>query len=108
MLSSVNHTVRLPRWRKLASYAAQFVTLRFCFGMWWRRAALALNGMVGFQIKTRVAVLSQPTLRHQPLIRATTPRAIHVVDTTSNDRCDKQRDSAQGSNLASYREGDHG
>jgi hypothetical protein len=46
--SSVNHAVRLPRWRKLASYAAQFVTLRFCFGMWWRRAGLALNGMTGF------------------------------------------------------------
>jgi hypothetical protein len=49
--SSLNHTVRLPRWRKLASYAAQFVTLRFCFGMLWRRAALALNGMVESQIK---------------------------------------------------------
>jgi hypothetical protein len=43
--SSLNHTVRLPRWRKPASYAAQFVTLRFCFGMWWRRTALALNGI---------------------------------------------------------------
>jgi hypothetical protein len=28
----------------------EFVTLRFCFGMWWRRAAFALNGMVGAQI----------------------------------------------------------
>src|SRR5271165_3671348 len=45
--SSVNQTVKLPRWRKLASYAAQFVTLRFCLGIWWRRAALALNGMAG-------------------------------------------------------------
>src|ERR1700693_3430519 len=69
--SSLNHTVKLPRCRKLASYAAQFVTLRFCFGMWWRRAALALNGMVGSQIKTGVAVLFQPTPPHQPLIRAT-------------------------------------
>jgi hypothetical protein len=43
--TSVNQTVKLPRWRKLASYAAQVVTLRFCFGMWWRREALALNGM---------------------------------------------------------------
>ena len=45
--SSVNQTVKLPRWRKLASYAAQLVTLRFCLGIWWRRAALALNGMAG-------------------------------------------------------------
>src|SRR4051795_12645566 len=43
--SSLNQIVKLPRWRRLASYAAQFVTLRFCFGMWWRRAVLALwNG----------------------------------------------------------------
>ena len=32
--SSVNQTVRLPRWRKAASYAAEFVRLCFCFGMW--------------------------------------------------------------------------
>jgi hypothetical protein len=31
--SSVNQIVKLPRWRKLASYAAQLVTLRFCFGI---------------------------------------------------------------------------
>jgi hypothetical protein len=43
----VNHTGRLPRWRKLASFAAQSVTLRFCFAMWWRRAAWALNGIAG-------------------------------------------------------------
>jgi hypothetical protein len=30
---------------KLASHATWFVTLRFYFGMWWRRTALALNGM---------------------------------------------------------------
>ena len=36
-----------PRWRQLASYAAQLVTLHFCFGIWWRRAASALNGMMG-------------------------------------------------------------
>ena len=42
MASSVKQTVRLPRWRKLASYARQlrssapseFVTFCFCFGMW--------------------------------------------------------------------------
>src|SRR5215212_6036195 len=43
--SSVNQTVRLPRWRKAASYSAQFVTRRRCLGIWWRRAALALNGI---------------------------------------------------------------
>ena len=32
--SSVNHTVKLPRWRKLASYSGQFVTLCRCRGMW--------------------------------------------------------------------------
>jgi hypothetical protein len=75
--SSVNHTVKLPRCRKLASYAAQFITLRFCFWMWLRHAALALNGMMGSQIKTGVAVPSQPTPRPQPLIRATTPHRPH-------------------------------
>ncbi len=49
--SSLNHTVRLPRWRRLASYAVQFVTLRFCFGMQWRRAASDLNGMSASRIK---------------------------------------------------------
>jgi len=28
-----NHTVRLPRWRRLASYSRQFMTLCFCLGM---------------------------------------------------------------------------
>ena len=40
-------TVRLPRWRRAASYAAQLVTRCRCLGMRWRRAALALNGTVG-------------------------------------------------------------
>ena len=43
--SSVNQTVKLPRRRKLASYADQLVTVRFGFGIWWRPAALALKGM---------------------------------------------------------------
>ena len=29
----MNQTVRLPRWRKLASYARQFMSLCFCLGM---------------------------------------------------------------------------
>ncbi len=32
--SSVNQIVKLPRWRKAASYAAEFMTLRLYFGMW--------------------------------------------------------------------------
>src|SRR3954468_15926569 len=44
MAASENHTVRLPRWRKLASYSRQFITFRFCLGMWWRRSWFSLNG----------------------------------------------------------------
>ena len=47
--SGVNHTVKLPRARKPASYSAQLVTRCRCFGMWWRQAALALNGTAGVQ-----------------------------------------------------------
>ena len=36
LASSLNHSVKLPRWRRLA-LAAQFVTLRVCLGMWWQR-----------------------------------------------------------------------
>lgn len=43
--SSVTHKVRLPRRRRPASYSAQFVTLNFIFGMWWRRFSLCLLGM---------------------------------------------------------------
>ena len=42
--SSENQTVRLPRWLRLASYSAQFVTRYRCLGIRCRRAALALNG----------------------------------------------------------------
>ena len=31
--SSVNHTVKLPRWRRLASYSRQLATLCRCRGM---------------------------------------------------------------------------
>lgn len=44
---SVNHTVKLPRRRRLASYAGQFVTLRCWRGKWWRRSWFGLNGKVG-------------------------------------------------------------
>ena len=42
----VNQTVKLPRWRKAASYSAQFATLCFCLGMRWRRSWFSLNGTV--------------------------------------------------------------
>ena len=29
-----NQIVKLPRWRRAASYAAALVTLRFCLGIW--------------------------------------------------------------------------
>jgi hypothetical protein len=45
--SGVNHTVKLPRARRPASYSAQLVTRCFCLGMWCRRSAFALKGMVG-------------------------------------------------------------
>src|SRR3712207_5771645 len=45
--SGVNQTVRLPRARRPASYAARLVTRCFCLGMWRRRAAFVLNGKRG-------------------------------------------------------------
>src|SRR5215208_8486292 len=48
--SGVNHTVRLPRARKLASYTAQLVTRCRCLGMWRRQAALALNGTAAVRV----------------------------------------------------------
>ena len=36
--SSVNQTVKLPRWCKLASYVRELMTLCFCLGMWRRRS----------------------------------------------------------------------
>src|SRR3954471_2951001 len=47
--SGVNHTVRLPRARRPASYSAQLVTRCRCLGMWRRQAALALNGTAEIQ-----------------------------------------------------------
>src|SRR5215210_7590131 len=47
--SSKNHTVKLPRRRRLSSYSRQFVTLRFCSGMWRRRSWFSLKGKVGIR-----------------------------------------------------------
>ena len=40
--SVVNLTVKLPRWRRLASYARQFMTLCFCLGTRWQRCWFSL------------------------------------------------------------------
>ena len=54
--------VRRPRRRKPASYAAHFVTLRLCFGMWWRHLALALKGTAAIrgQDRDRLSTRSYP------------------------------------------------
>jgi hypothetical protein len=39
----------------LAVPDVQHIPLRFCFGMWRRRSAMALNGMVGSRIRKRKA-----------------------------------------------------
>ncbi len=45
--SAENHTMRLPRARRPASYSAQLVTRCRCFGMQCLRSAFALNGKRG-------------------------------------------------------------
>src|SRR3954462_10983620 len=45
--SGVNHTVRLPRARRPASYAAQLMTRCCCFGMWRRHAVADLVRLLG-------------------------------------------------------------
>src|SRR3954466_620556 len=50
--SSENQTVTLPRRRRLSSYSRQFVTLRVCSGMWWRRSWFSLKGKAGIPGQT--------------------------------------------------------
>jgi hypothetical protein len=50
--SSVNRTVKLPRWRKLASYGAQLVTLRFCLGIWVAACSVGLERHGGIRVRT--------------------------------------------------------
>src|SRR3954463_3273378 len=69
--SSENQTVRLPRWRKAASDSAQFGIRRRCFGIRWRRAALALNGIGGSRVTEGGILLRQPPLHANRPIRAT-------------------------------------
>jgi hypothetical protein len=46
---------------------------RFCFGMWWRRSALALNGMVSSGSEQRTSSHPAAALTPMGLIRATAP-----------------------------------
>src|SRR3954468_21583343 len=50
----------------------QFVTLRFCSGMWWRRSWFSLKGTVGIHDQTRAAPLRHPASQHQPAPPSTT------------------------------------
>ena len=66
--SSVNQTVKLPRCRKLTSYAGQFVTLCVCLGMWWRRSWFSLKGKAGIRgqqgstpLRHSAPITNQPT-----------------------------------------------
>src|SRR5215213_9718759 len=60
--SSENQTVKLPRCRKLASYAGQFVTVRCWRGIRWRRSWLSLKGTIGIHGQERAkGVLSYAT-----------------------------------------------
>src|SRR5215213_6280238 len=72
--SGVNHTVRLPRARRPASYAAQLVTRCRCLGMWRRHAALALNGTAGAPLRSRA--------RPHPSL----PEVVHPGDRCNNVR----------------------
>lgn len=47
--SSENHTVKLPRRRRLSLYSRQFTTSRFCSGMWRRRSWFNLKGKAGIR-----------------------------------------------------------
>ncbi len=46
--SSVNQTVKLPRWRKDASCTAEFVSLCFCSGIWWRAVLVQSERQGGY------------------------------------------------------------
>src|SRR4051794_15784071 len=70
--SSVNQIVRLPRCRKLASYAGQFVTLCACLGMRWRRAWFSLKGKAGIRGQRGSTPLRHPAPSRQKTDPCTT------------------------------------
>src|SRR3954467_12798212 len=65
--SSENQTVKLPRRRRLSSYSRQFVTLRFCSGMWRRRSWFSLNGKAGIPGQTEGRPATPIALRAPPV-----------------------------------------
>src|SRR3954453_17538837 len=72
--SALNHTVRLPRRRRLASYAGQFVTLCVRVGMRWRRSWFSLKGKAG----TPGSGQGQPPTPGRP--RAPSSGSVHQGD----------------------------
>src|SRR3954447_827496 len=62
--SVVNHTVRLPRARRIASYTAPLVTRCCCLELRCRRSRLALNGMAGPLSTIEGSPPHQPTRGH--------------------------------------------
>ena len=80
--ASENHTVRLPRWHRLASYSRQFITFRFCLGMRWRRSWFSLNGKMdtrGSDEQGRSSYVG-PTRSATGRIHATEPAALDEAE----------------------------
>src|SRR4051812_8254829 len=64
----------------------QFVTLRCCRGIWWRRSWLSLKGMIGIHGQDRAkggALLRHSALQHQPTDPCTT-LTIGATEPTKN------------------------
>jgi hypothetical protein len=101
--SSENQTVKLPRCRKLASYAGQFVTLRCWRGIRWRRSWLSLKGTIGIHGQERAkGVLSYatPLLSTNRLIPAPRCRVgagrLYILDPAQGERVRKREGLAMG------------
>src|SRR3954453_5579665 len=109
--SGVNHTVRLPRARRPASYSAQLVTRCRCFGMWWRQAVLALNGTARVQASEKgpssyTAQLPTPIGRSVQQGASERLCSLHPSDTPSQLRLALPKGSSaisvQGAALGAY------
>src|SRR3954462_7874486 len=79
MASSVNQTVKLPRWRRLASEAGQFVTLRCWRGMWGRRSWFSLRARWASMIRRGPLPYAIPPHSTNQPIRAPQPLTPPVV-----------------------------
>src|SRR3954463_10114914 len=86
MASSENHTVKLPRWRRLASYSRQFITLCFCLGIWCRRSWFSLKGKMGIRRseKERSSYVD-PARSATGRIHATAPRCLLSASRNTGD-----------------------